>query len=221
MKTYLAPLVREYESHSAPQTAIWAKKYLKDQFEMLGVGTTARRQLMKAFFCEYGYPPPGQWKDFCIYLWQLPEREYQYTVLDALRKHTKKLNKEDILWIEELIVSKSWWDTVDGLAAWIVGDYFRKFPEQIIPVTGRWMDSGNLWLQRTCLLYQLTYKEDLDTALLSRFIEKLADHKDFFIRKAIGWILRQYSKTNPRWVGDFLASHELSGLSRREGSKYI
>jgi 3-methyladenine DNA glycosylase AlkD len=98
----------------------------------------------------------------------------------------------------------------------------RKYPDQIKPVTTRWMDSGNIWLQRSCLLFQLSYKKDTDLALLFGFIEKLAGHKSFWIRKAIGWVLREYSKTDPQTVRHFIDAHPgLSGLSKREALKVI
>ncbi len=83
------------------------------------------------------------------------------------------------------------------------------------------MKSGNMWLQRSALLFQLKYKQDTDTVLLANYIEQLSSHKDFFIRKAIGWVLREYSKTNKEWVREFLNHHTLSGLSVREASKYL
>jgi len=221
MKNYLQPLIKAFESNGNPERAAGAAKYLKNQFDFLGLSATDRRRLMKDFFREHGYPRPAELREFSLCLWNLPEREYQHVVVDTLRKMAEKLRREDIQWIETLIREKSWWDTVDGLAAWIVGAYFKMYPQQIPPVTQRWIESGNMWLQRTCLLFQLNYRETTDTALLTVFIEKLAGHKDFFIRKAIGWILRQYSKTDKEWVRGFMDSHELSGLSVREGSKYL
>ena len=221
MKTYLSPLIKSLEATRNPEAAAGARAYMKNQFEFLGTGTQKRRDLMKEFFSEYGYPEPSELKEFSLYLWELPEREYQHLALDTLRKMARKLRKEDILWIEKLIIRKSWWDTVDGLSSWIVGEYFKEFPQQIKPVTEKWMDSDNMWLQRVCLLFQLHYKESTDTKLLAHYITRLSKHPDFFIRKAIGWILRQYSKTDPEWVRDYIDKHELSGLSVREGSKYI
>jgi 3-methyladenine DNA glycosylase AlkD len=221
MRTYLRPLIDKLENTSNPERAAGARKYVKDQFEFLGTGSQERRDILKSFIDEYGPPDPGRLGEFAGYLWDMPKREYPYCAIDFLHKYVKKYRKEDIQWIEGLIIQKSWWDTVDGLASWICGSYFSQFPEMIKPVTSAWMDSGNRWLQRSALLFQLKYKGKTDTELLSEYIIRLSGHTDFFIRKAIGWILREYSKTDPSWVAEFVAGHSLSGLSYREATKYI
>jgi 3-methyladenine DNA glycosylase AlkD len=136
-------------------------------------------------------------------------------------EYIKKPEKDIIELLEFTIVNKSWWDTVDGIAGWLVGPLFKKYPELIGPKTTQWMNSGNIWLQRTCLLYQLNYKKSTDTEILFRFIEELSGETSFWIRKAIGWILREYSKTNPDTVLKFVNSHQLSALSRKEALKVI
>ena len=133
----------------------------------------------------------------------------------------KKIEFQDIELFELMITNKSWWDTVDLIATNLVGAYFKLFPEQIIPVTKKWMNSDNMWLQRTCLIFQLKYKEEIDTDLLTDYILQLKDTKEFFINKAIGWILREYTRKNPEWVIDFVNKYELSNLSKREALKLI
>ena len=154
-------------------------------------------------------------------LWAQPQRELQYFALELLRKYTTSSPPEWIGLYEELITHKSWWDTVDGLAGWLVGAHFKRFPDQIQPHTKQWMESGNFWLQRTCLLFQLGYKGETDFELLKSFIIPLAAHKEFFIRKAIGWALRQYGKVSPMVVKEFVAQQALSNLSYREAIKLI
>jgi 3-methyladenine DNA glycosylase AlkD len=130
--------------------------------------------------------------------------------------------KVEELWIdhyEYMITSKSWWDTVDFVAATLAGNYFRVFSHRILPVTGRWMKSGNIWLQRSCLLFQLKYRKETNTTLLTSFILPLAASREFFIAKAIGWALREYSKTDPGWVREFVKNHPLQTLSRKEALK--
>jgi 3-methyladenine DNA glycosylase AlkD len=138
-----------------------------------------------------------------------------------LMEYIKKPEKDIIGLLEFMIVNKSWWDTVDGIAGWLVGPLFKKCPELIEPKTTQWMNSGNIWLQRTCLLFQLNYKKSTDTELLFCFIEELSGDTSFWIRKAIGWVLREYSKTNPDAVLKFVNSHQLSSLSRKEALKVI
>jgi 3-methyladenine DNA glycosylase AlkD len=120
-----------------------------------------------------------------------------------------------------MITQKSWWDTVDFIAATMVGNYFKKYPEMIKPVTDKWMVSQNMWLQRSCLLFQLKYKAEVNTDLLASFILSLSVSREFFITKAIGWSLRQYSKFDPQWVINFVSKNSLQPLSKREALRLI
>ena len=219
---YLQPLLLQYEASRDTERASHMKKYLKDQFEFYGISTPARRTMMSAHIKEYGLP---EWSEIDVIarnLWELEERECQFTLVDLMNRMKKNLVPDNLPLLEYLISHKPWWDTVDALAGWLVGELFNKHPELIQPVTGRWMDSGDIWFQRSCLLFQLKYKEKTDLDLLYGFIEALSDHKSFWIRKAIGWVLREYSKTDPLTVQKYVDAHpELSGLSKREALKVI
>ncbi len=221
MEQYLLPLVKKFEAARDPKRAEFCRHYLKNQYEFIGLDAKTLRSLIADFIKENDYPDSDRLGEFARTLWNMSEREYQQAAIEIIRKSTKQLSKTDIVWIEELIIQKSWWDTVDGIAIFICGDYFKLFPEQIVPVTGKWIDSDNMWLNRSALLFQLKYKSATDTELLSKYIDKRAGHKDFFVRKAIGWVLRDYSKKNPAWVRAFVDKHTLSGLSYREATKYI
>lgn len=107
------------------------------------------------------------------------------------------------------------------IATKLVGSYFKQHPQQITPKINQWISSNNIWLQRTALLFQLKYKEDLDTDLLRHIIEPLLGSDEFFINKAIGWILREYSRTDQDWVIDFVEQHLLSKLSKKEALRLI
>jgi 3-methyladenine DNA glycosylase AlkD len=219
--SYYIPLIQKFEIQGDPERAAGMKKYMKGHFDYYGIPTPLRQEITRDFLKKFGMPEMNILEDVCWSLWEEPMRECQYTVLFLLNRLKKKLSIENLPLIESLITSKSWWDTVDGLAAWMVGAIFQKHPEAIIPKTSEWMASDNIWLQRTCLIFQLTYKKNTDTALLFNFIETLSDHKLFWIRKAIGWALREYSKTDPDVVLAFVNSHQLAPLSRREALKII
>jgi len=120
-----------------------------------------------------------------------------------------------------MITHKSWWDTVDLIATKLVGEYFRIFPDQRGRYVEKWIASNNIWLQRTSIIFQLNYKEELDKEFLAYVINSLTGSKEFFINKAIGWILRQYGRTNPGWVIDFANKTRLNSLSRREALRNI
>jgi 3-methyladenine DNA glycosylase AlkD len=221
-RNYLEPLIKQYESNRDPVRAVQMKKYMKDRFEFYGIGTPDRRAMMTAHIKKFGLPDWTMIEDISHHLWEMEPRECQSTLIDLLKRMKKKLGTRELPLLEYLITTKSWWDTVDGLAGWLVGEILKNYPEQTKPVTARWMDSGNIWLQRSCLLFQLSYKRDTDLDLMFGFIERLSDHKSFWIRKAIGWVLREYSKTDPRTVQDYVNAHpELSGLSKREALKVI
>jgi len=221
MNLYLEPLAESFSENSDENYAFGMKKYMKGQFEYHGIKSPLRRELTKSFFKTYGLPESDKVNDVVEECWQKPEREYQYFAMDLSVKLMKKADKERIDLYEFLVLNKSWWDTVDLIAAKLIGTHFRLFPELVTEYSEKWMLSGNMWLQRTAILFQLHYKEQMDLKLLSDYIFRLQDLKEFFINKAIGWILREYSKTNSVWVIDFVKNNELAPLSRREALKWL
>lgn len=202
------------------ENAVSMKKYLKDNFEFLGIKKPERSKLQKEYIKERSKDKNIN-TDIVKKLWEMDEREFQYLALDYLVKNKKKLNKENINLIEYLIVTKSWWDTVDIIATHLVGQMCQTHKELIEEYIIKWSTSENMWLRRTAILFQLKYKENVDTKLLTQIIHCNNLSKEFFINKAIGWMLREYSKTNPKWVKEFIDTNELSRLSVREGSKYL
>ncbi len=218
---YTEQLKTFFERHANPVIAEPMAKYMRNKFLYLGLKTPERKLLNKQFFKEHGYPDKKDFEKIILDLWELPQREYQYIALDILEKFIKKLEKNDIALLEKLIIQKSWWDTVDYLATRIIGEYFKKYPENIILYTSRWIDSENIWLQRTAILFQLKYKKETDKELLFRYINKCSDTKEFFINKAIGWALREYVRTDKAWVVDFVQNSRLSNLSIREALKHV
>jgi 3-methyladenine DNA glycosylase AlkD len=218
---YIQELVNLYTHYSDPEFAQWSEKYMRNQFTFLGIRTPIRQKLTKQFFKEQGVPSHDQLEEVIQGLWDRPEREYQKAALDLLEKSKKSLCPTDINWLEKLLVSKSWWDTVDVLSPHIMGDLFQMYPELISQYPDKWIESDNFWLQRSAILYQLYYKKSTDEDRLFRYILKRADSQEFFIQKSIGWVLRQYAKTNPESVKIFVAQHELKPLSRREALKHL
>lgn len=195
--------------------------YMKGHFPFLGIKSPLRKELEKQFFKETGILKEPFNRDFVIELWDKPEREYQYTALTYIEKSLNKLEKKDLSFMETLIMTKSWWDTVDAIAPKAVGKIAEKFPEVIMETLNGWVKNDNMWLRRAAILFQLKYKTKTDAELLYRYIRENADSKEFFIQKAIGWALREYSKTNPASVKEFIEGHRLAPLSVREGSKYV
>lgn len=149
------------------------------------------------------------------------KREYQKAALDILDKVKKDLTPDDMPWLSSLLVSKSWWDTVDVLSPHIMGYMFIAYPKLIDQYADQWILDENFWLQRSALLYQLYYKNRTDEKRLFQYILNRADSEEFFVQKAIGWVLREYAKTNPLVVKEFVSLNYLKPLSRREALKNL
>ena len=221
LSAYSQHVIDVFKLHEDPVAAGPMTKYMKDKFAYYGISSPLRKQISKPLLHRSALPKIEEVPIVARELWNRPQRELQYFVLEFVQKYARYSPPEWIDLYEELIMSKSWWDSVDGLAANQVGGQFKKYPNQIEQYTNKWMASGNMWLQRTCLIFQLKYREQTDFELMKHFIIPLTDHQDFFIRKAIGWALRQYGKVNPRAIVNFVEHQPMSNLSRREALKLI
>ncbi len=205
------------------QEAVLMKAYMLGQFEFLGVRADPRRDALKGLMKFSG--PADELLALAEALWRLPEREFRYVAVDLLAKHHKRLDTSALPRILQLVQTGSWWDTVDGLAG-VVGDIWLRAKATQTDVQKR-MDEclvhPDLWVRRVAMLHQLGWREQTDEHRLFRYALTLAPEKDFFIRKAIGWALRDHARTRPDAVRAFLARHanELSGLTRREAGKHL
>ena len=202
-----------------PEDAIHMKAYMKDQFEFLGVKTPVRRQVSKIFF-KKNHKSTIDWK-FIHQAWDNPYREMQYVVLDYLQLKQKALTPSDLPKIKKLAQTKPWWDTIDFLCR-SVGYISLHYPETKKIVLD-WSRDKDFWLRRIAIEHQLLQKEETDVQLLEQILINNLNQTEFFINKAIGWALRDYSKTNPDWVLEFIEKYKdkLSKLSIKEGSKYL
>lgn len=221
MHPYITELRKTFEAEANPEVAAQQKAYMRGQYAYFGLKSPEQKALRSAFIKIHGLPDIGELSTIIRECWQQPEREFQYFAMTITEKFIRKTDADFITVLEFMITTKSWWDTVDYIAASLAGKHFKRFPKQIPVYTEKWMASGNFWLQRSALLFQLKYKKDTDTRLLFNLIERLAGEDEFFIRKAIGWVLREYSKTDPETVINFVETHELKPLSRKEALKVI
>ena len=197
------------------------KAYMKGHFEFLGVPSSERRVATRELIKQTKNRSNEELWSITGRLWSRSEREYQYVAMDIWAKNFKKLKPNDIKYIEKLILNKSWWDTVDWLASHMVGQLFKSYPDMIEMTTKRWIKSDNIWLNRTCILYQLFYNSETDVDRLRYYIENVKLKKDFFIQKAIGWSLRQQSKFDSQMVVKLVEELNLSGLAKREALRLI
>ena len=203
-----------------PQRARQMEKYMRDQFDFLGIPAVKRREFARPFFKEAKKENRIDW-DFLNTFWELPYRECQYIASDYLSLKQNDLVPDDINRIKILALTKPWWDTVDSIDK-VIGKLALEHRE-LDQILLEWSVDENIWLRRIAINHQRHRKEQTDTLLLEKIILNNLGSSEFFINKAIGWILRDYSKTDPAWVSSFIDTYrdQLHPLSIREGSKYL
>lgn len=221
MNEYVLALKDLFEAHANPEQAGPMAAYMRDQFPYLGIKSQQNGELQRQFYAEHGLPPLSELDELLRDLWSLPQREFQYVGVGLLGRFEKTLPAEFVETMEYLIVTKSWWDTVDSIAGGTLGVHFKRYPQVREAALAKWRKSGNFWLRRSCILFQLGYKNETDFALLKDIIRENLGSKEFFINKAIGWALREYTRIDPQGVRDFVAATPLNPLSAREALKWL
>lgn len=212
-------MFQRLEELADPEQGAKMAAYMRNCFPFLGVPKPALTAFKKPYLRE-GIKHPFDW-EFVFSCWEKPYREAQYIAVAYILARKKELTAEDLDNIRRLITEKSWWETTDCLDE-AVGDIVLRCPEQKRTML-EWSVDDDLWLRRTAIDFQQKYRERTDTALLSQIIQNNFGSREFFINKAIGWSLREYSKTDPAWVAAFLGKYgdRLDKLSRREAAKYL
>jgi 3-methyladenine DNA glycosylase AlkD len=210
---------RIFEANADAEKANAMSAYMRGKFPYLGIQAPKRKAISKDLLKAAKKEKVVDW-DFVRKCWEKDEREFQYLAVDYLDAMKDSMTSADIPAFREIAVRKSWWDTIDGLDR-IAGRIALNFPE-VNETMIAWSVDDNIWLRRIAIDHQLLRKEKTDTALLEAIIENNFGQKEFFINKAIGWSLRDYSKTNPEWVRAFVEKHrnKLAPLSIKEASKY-
>ena len=216
----LLDLITDLEENRNELLAESMSKYMQDKFRFLGVRGANRTEIYKKYFPDARKAKTIDW-DFVENCWNKEEREFQYVVVYYLKAMQKFLKREDISRLKYLIVTKSWWDTVDLLAK-VIGSLVIRI-EGYDQIMLEWSKDSNIWLKRVAILYQLSLKEKVDKQILERILVDNLGDSEFFINKAIGWALRDYSKFNPEWVREFIEKNKngMANLSIREASKYL
>lgn len=176
---------------------------------------------MRSYMAEHELPRLPVLKEVVKLMWREPRREMQHSAMELLHQRETELTLKDLPLLQHMITTKSWWDTVDFIAYKLVGRLLARHPESEPPTARRFSNSGNLWQIRVSIIFQLLRKKQTNRPLLVEMIENHRTHPDFFIRKAIGWALRDYAKTDPDWVIRFVADTELSPLSKREALRNL
>ncbi len=209
-----------FVSHADTTKAEAMSKYMRFLFPFYGIATPLRRELTRPIIREFKRQEEIDW-DFLSKCYEDPHREMHYLALDALLSIRKKLLHEHLPKLFPFVKQHQWWDSIDVLDG-ILGEIARKDP-RTKTLLRNWAEEEDFWLRRIAINHQLEYKEETDTELLEYAITKNFGNDEFFINKAIGWSLREYSKTHSQWVRDFIQRHEeyMSPLSLREAKKYL
>lgn len=211
-----------YKAAGNKEKSLAMSKYMKGLFVFYGIPSPLRKEIQKKWFDTTIKNGDVDLRNLIINLWEQKEREFHYAAIDLLIRQPKNfIQSTDGELLEILITTHSWWDSIDLIASYYFGNYYRKFPIEGAELIEKWRNSDNIWLNRSCLLCQLKYKQETDFELLKSLIVQFQGEKEFFIQKAIGWTLREYSKSNPKVVKTFIENINLQGLAKREGSKYI
>ncbi len=219
---FIKSLESAFEEKSNPENAFAMAKYMRNHFTFFGIKTEHRRQIFKDIWKENQVEVEKNPREIALKLFSKTERELQYCAIEILIKQLEgNYKKDDILLIEKLLITNSWWDSVDTIAKNILGEYLLEFPLETEKVIGRFSNSENMWINRSAILFQLGYKGKTNFDLLKSECEKHKNSNEFFIQKAIGWALREYGKTNPVAVRSFVVSTNLKTLSKKEALKNI
>ena len=219
---FILDLENAFAAKQNPENAFAMAKYMKNNFPFFGIKTDERRHIFKEIWKENKQEVSANTREISLALYSKQEREFHYCAIEILVKELKgSYKKEDIHLIEKLIITNSWWDSVDTIAKYILGEYLLEFPLETQNVIERFSNSENMWLNRSAILFQLGYKQKTNSAFLFSECIKQAHSKDFFIQKAIGWALREFAKTNPEAVRQFVGNNNLKPLSTKEALKNI
>lgn len=215
----LNDIFSEFKKLKNDKKAIEMSAYMKNQFAFLGISASPRKEIENKIFKSVSKGDLDfKFTDKC---YKNKYREFQYTAIDYLNFKKEYLNISHIEILKNYILTKSWWDTIDHLDK-IVGDIALR-DKKVNEILLNWSLDENIWIRRVAIDHQILRKEKTNTELLEQIIINNFNQKEFFINKAIGWSLRDYSKTNPKWVRNFIKRHKnsMNNLSIREASKYI
>lgn len=208
-------------AHANPELALPMERYMRNKFPFFGIKTPNREALVREFLNNNGKPEQGTLDQVCRECWAMPQREMQYVAMKLCLTMHRQWDGHTIGLMEWMATTKPWWDTVDFIAGNLMGKWLKNRNGQIRSIVLEWLDGHDMWLWRCAILFQLKYKLETDTELLSIAIHRLKHHQEFFIQKAIGWALRQYGYHNPSWVISFVDNTELKPLSKREALRII
>lgn len=220
--SFITTLETAFQNNRSRELAVPMENYMKNHFPFYGIKTDKRRLIFKAIWQEHQDEVKQNGREIALQLFAFKEREMHYCGIEILIENLKKNYQiEDIELIEKILTTNSWWDSVDTIAKYILGEYLIEFPNETKKVIQRFSDSDDMWLNRSAILFQLSYKQKTNADFLFRECIKHAHSKEFFIQKAIGWALREFGRFYPNEVKEFVKQNTLKPLSKKEALKNI
>ncbi len=220
MERYCVELERQMKAFANKDLAVWQRKYMRNKFKFLGVPASDRNFVIKDFLKKKGLPNENNFEKIIYDLWTDEYREMQYAAIQIVRKY-QKTHDISLELIEYMIILKSWWDTVDLIAPNIAAIFLDNHLSEKKSIITKWIYSDNIWLKRSAVIFQLRKKNQTDIELLLYAIEKLRNIDEFFIQKAIAWALREYSKTDAKFVKEYVRKNNFSKFVEREALRYL
>lgn len=223
MEQLIAIAARELSTRADAEKAVGMAAYMKTDMPFYGVQKKGRTEVFRLIKRDIPIPDNSAYRAAIEALWEQPHREEKYLAIGIAKAYTKYVRIENLDLYRRLIVEGAWWDFVDEVAIHCVGIVYLNERRQIEPTIEAWIDDDIMWLRRTSLISPIKHKAETDYKMLFDHCLRRAGEKEFFIRKAIGWTLREYSKTEPQRVRRFLLEHrdQWSGLSFREAAKHL
>jgi len=218
---FITALEKEFIAQANTAQSMAMQAYMKNNFPFFGIPMPQRRAILKSVSITYSAEIKANARSLALQLYDKPQREFHYCAIELLIQNCKSLVIDDIQWIEQLLLTYSWWDTVDTISKYLLGRYLVQFPEQTNTVIEKFSNAPNIWLNRSTLLFQLDYKKNTNFTILEAVCEHFKESNEFFIQKAMGWALREYSKINPIAVQNYVISTNLKPLSKKEALRII
>jgi len=214
---------RSLAKQADPEKAAGMQAYMKTDMPFYGVQKPARVKILRDLATRFAPANRDDYEGLVLALWELPHREEKYLAQGAAIRFGEFVVPASMPIYKRFITEGRWWDFVDEAATHMVRELVREHPNPTWGEVDGWIDDSDMWLRRAAIICQIGLKGTTDAGRLFRFCERRLDEKEFFIRKAIGWALREYAKTDPQAVADFVSAHRgrLSGLSYREATKHI
>lgn len=223
MKKLHQAVTKNFKEEANPEVAKKMAAYMRTDMPFFGVPKPRATRILNEVLQQEPIAHYNDYLDAIDRFWNSPERELKYCAIAIARKHTAHQKEETIPFYESFIREGAWWDFVDEVAPHLIGPILLKNPAKMRTLMKDWNGDGDFWIRRASIIFQLFYKEKTKENLLYTNCLNLAHEKEFFIRKAIGWALRQYGKTAPKSVLTFLKENQskLSNLSFKEGSRIL